>query len=132
MIYCLDTNTIIYYLKEHPNVVRRLQTEPVKNLCTTVVSSHELYVGAYRSKYIPQTLARYEDFLSHMIILSVTDKSAKLFGYWKAKLWDQGQVIEDFDIVIASICLENSFTLVTSNTKHFQKINDLKIEDWTV
>ena len=38
---------------------------------------------------------------------------------------------EDFDLMIASICLANDLILITNNTKHFDRIKELKIENWT-
>jgi len=36
--------------------------------------------------------------------------------------------VEDFDLMIASICLANDLTLITNKLKHFKNIPDLKVE----
>jgi tRNA(fMet)-specific endonuclease VapC len=36
----------------------------------------------------------------------------------------------DADIMIASIAIANNLTLVTNNEKHFNRISQLKIENW--
>lgn len=41
------------------------------------------------------------------------------------------EALIDTDILIAGICLENDFVLVTNNTKHFSRIKDLDIENWS-
>ena len=52
--------------------------------------------------------------------------------YIQTKLYlsKKGQIVEDFDIMIASIAISNNLTLVTHNTKHFQAIPDLQLTDW--
>jgi len=45
-------------------------------------------------------------------------------------LSDAGRIIEDMDILIASIVLANEGTLVTNNTAHFNRIKGLKLEHW--
>ena len=39
-------------------------------------------------------------------------------------------MLEGFDILIESIAIANECTLVTNNTSHFNRIGDLKIENW--
>jgi len=41
-----------------------------------------------------------------------------------------GQPIGLEDIMIGSIALCNELTMVSANTKHFQKISDLRVENW--
>ncbi len=42
----------------------------------------------------------------------------------------KGLIIDDFDILIASIAIANNFILVTNNTDHFKRIEGLQIQDW--
>ena len=48
----------------------------------------------------------------------------------KAQLKQQGNLIMDADILIGSIALANKLILVTNNTKHFQRIPNLQLENW--
>ena len=48
-----------------------------------------------------------------------------------ADLYRKGLTVGEMDILIAAFCLENNFTLVTNNVRHFEVIGGLKIEDWT-
>ena len=63
-------------------------------------------------------------------MLSLTQESANKFGSIKSTLRKKGELIEDFDILIASITMINNGILVTNNTEHFKKIERLKLENW--
>ncbi len=54
----------------------------------------------------------------------------EIFGEIKASLFSKGNVLDDFDMLIASTALSFGYTLVTNNEKHFSKINELKIANW--
>jgi predicted nucleic acid-binding protein len=45
----------------------------------------------------------------------------------RAYLRRQGQLIEDFDILIAATALHHDLTLLTFNVRHFQRVPDLQI-----
>ncbi|UCD85494.1 MAG: hypothetical protein JSU92_04700 [Deltaproteobacteria bacterium] len=65
-----------------------------------------------------------------IVVLPCDIESAQIFGEIKAKLRRKGQMIEDFDIGIASIALKNGLVLVTNDVSHFRRIDELKIETW--
>ncbi len=58
--------------------------------------------------------------------------SAEVFAQLKAQLQKEGNIVADMDLLIASICLANNLTLVTNNTRHFEKIPNLILENWSL
>lgn len=58
--------------------------------------------------------------------------SAEIFGSYKSKLEKLGTFLDDFDLIIASCALANNMTLVTNNVRHFERIEGLKLTNWTV
>lgn len=90
----------------------------------------ELYFGAYRSKKVEENVKHIELFKKNLTILSDSEESARLFGKIKAELRSKGTIIEDFDILIASIAISNNHILITNNTEHFERIEGLKIQNW--
>lgn len=54
----------------------------------------------------------------------------EIFSELKSKYDSKGIVIDDFDLLIASTALTYNYILVTNNEKHFNKIEELKIENW--
>jgi len=57
-------------------------------------------------------------------------KSIEHFAKIKATLKAQGNLIDDFDMLIAAIALRNDMILVTNNERHFERISNLSIENW--
>ena len=90
----------------------------------------ELYFGAYNSQKVDSNIKRIEAFKKNLVVYSDSDLSAEAFGRFKSKLSTQGKIIEDFDILIASIAYSNNCILVTNNPDHFSRIDELKIENW--
>lgn len=48
----------------------------------------------------------------------------------KHLLKEQGNMIDDFDIVIAGQAISEGLIVVTDNIKHFNRIEGLKVENW--
>jgi len=63
-------------------------------------------------------------------ILEQTYESSKKAAEIYAELKKQGKLINDADILIASIVITNNAVLVTSNETHFKRIKGLKVENW--
>ena len=57
---------------------------------------------------------------------------AKAFCMEKVRMKNNGNLIEDFDLLIGILARENNLIVVTHNTKHFCRIENLKIEDWSI
>ena len=52
------------------------------------------------------------------------------FGEIKANLELKGTRLADADIIIASTAIEEGFTLITGNVRHYSRIEGLTIENW--
>lgn len=63
-------------------------------------------------------------------LLEITSEIMNIFGEIKAYTQKIGKTIDDMDLLIAATAITNNFTLVTHNTKHFENIPNLKVEDW--
>ncbi|MBD2597370.1 type II toxin-antitoxin system VapC family toxin [Nostoc spongiaeforme FACHB-130] len=131
MIYLLDTNTCIQYLTgRNINVINKFKVTPRQNICLCDVVKAELYYGACRSSKKEQNLALYELFFSKYISLPFDGKSARIYGEIRSELSKLGTPIGAYDFQIAAIALANELILVTHNIKEFQRVRDLKLEDW--
>jgi tRNA(fMet)-specific endonuclease VapC len=130
--YVLDTDTLIYYLKHNPNVVNKFAMVDINDITTTIINYTELLFGAYNSTKQAENLSHIKSFLDDMEIIDFDKRSAEVFARLKAELKQTGNIIADMDLMIASICVANHFTLVTNNTKHFQRIPEFTIENWSI
>jgi predicted nucleic acid-binding protein len=131
-MFCLDTNIVIYYQNNNQLVKNRLLNEDENNLCITQVTRAELFYGVYNSSKITQNLAVAKDFCQTIEVILPSSQSDEIFGRIKSELKTKGKIVADLDLMIASICLANGLTLVTANTKHFENIQGLKLENWTL
>ena len=68
------------------------------------------------------------DFLHGLVTFDAG--AADWFGRLKHRL--KATMIQDRDLLIASTALAHGYALVTNNTKHFQRIDELVLLDWTV
>lgn len=91
----------------------------------------ELYFGAYTSKKPAANLARVKTLENLFEIIPPGVESADVFGMLKASLEDRGTPLDDFDVIIASCALAHNLTLVTNDTRHFSRIDGLKLANWT-
>ena len=64
-------------------------------------------------------------------IVPIGSECADVFGMLKASLKKTGKILDDFDLIIAACAMTGNLTLVTNNTKHFGRIDGLKLANWT-
>jgi len=133
MRYLLDTNVCVMYLNGRSASVRdRLLATPSEEIAVCSVVKSELFYGAFRSNNPKRTLERQQAFLSRFVSLPFEDEAALLAGQIRSKLASVGTPIGSYDLQIAAITLANNLILVTHNTREFERVDGLKIEDWEV
>lgn len=110
----------------------RLLATPIKDMAVCSVVKAELFYGAMRSNHPSRTLERQQEFLKQFISLPFGDETAILFGKIRAQLARAGTPIGAYDLQIAAIALVNDLTLVTHNTREFERVEGLQIEDWEI
>ncbi len=130
MKFLLDTNICIYLINGNEKLETIVREVGVFSLSIANVTLAELYFGAYNSRKVDANIKRIEIFKKNLTVYSDSDISAEAFGRFKSKLRSEGKIIEDFDILIASIAYVNNCILVTNNPNHFDRIDELKIENW--
>lgn len=133
MRYLLDTNVCVVYLNGRSNVLRdRLVSTPIEDMAISSVVKSELFYGAMRSNNPTKTLERQQEFLERFVSLPFGDESALLFGQIRARLASAGTPIGAYDLQIAAIALANNLILVTHNTRDFERVDGLQLEDWEI
>ena len=131
-MFLLDTDTIIYNLKGNEAIRRNLQDHFEDPMKICVITIMELYYGAYKSKKITGNLSKVRTIENAFEIISVSSECAEISGMLRASLKKSGMLLDDFDLIIASCAMTNNLTLVTNNTKHFSRIDGLKLTNWTI
>ena len=132
MTYLLDTDTCIYWLRNRQSVRERVREVGWNQISICVITVAELYYGAYNSNRVTENIARAEFLIQNLPVLPLNDTALRRFGELKAELRRTGQPIADFDLLIASVALAAGYILVTNNTRHYERITELQLENWTI
>ena len=131
MTYLLDTNVWARYLNGRSSAIRKIFREiDLTQVFTCSIVKSELAYGAFKSRNPNFTYRKQNDFISLFIFLPFDDNAALVFGRLKAQLEATGNMIGIKDLQIAAIASANDLILVTHNISEFQRIKELRIEDW--
>ena len=127
----LDTNIISAFLKKDLRVVSRVSDylESFDRLTINIISYYEILRGL-KDLGNEEKLSKFEEFVQENEFISIGKdtviKAAEIYAYLKK----QGNLIEDADILMASIAIVENLVLVTNNIKHFERIESLATENW--
>ena len=120
MNYCLDTNIIIAFLRDEQKIVSAIQENFSRSIfCVTPITLCELYFGAYLSSHVIEEIEKVDLLLNTLSIIEFTSEACRDFGETSVRLQKQGEMVEDSDVMIASIAKAHGCTFVTRNKKHF-------------
>jgi len=125
--YLIDTDRIIDFLKGDKKTVEKLTSLLDEGLAVSVISLAELYEGVYGSDNPERLMKGLNDFLTSVNVLEVNNEISGVFGKKRAALRKDGKLIDNFDLLIAATCLHYDLTLITNNTQHFERIEELNI-----
>jgi len=128
--YMLDTNIVIYTIKNRPAQVRDIFNKHEGQMCISSVSLGELHFGAERSSQTERNLADINSMVAHMEVAAFEDHAAEHFGQLRAELYSIGQPIGPYDMMIAGHARSMGLILVTNNTAEFERVPGLRLENW--
>ena len=131
-MYLLDTNICIYIINKNPKtVVKKICSLNPQDVKISSVSVAELEYGASKSKRREQNRIALYDYLSSFEIISFDSRDAEIYGIIRAELERRGKPIGPYDLQLAAQALARDLILVTNNTAEFNRIKELKLEDWS-
>ena len=94
--------------------------------------AHELWYGVAKSERVAQNANRLAAFLSRAVtLLDYAERDAQAAGEIRAELERRGERIGEYDRLIAGHALARNLILVTANTREFERVKRLVVEDWT-
>lgn len=128
--YLLDTNILSDLVRNPHGVVRDKIAEVGEDaIATSIIVAAELRYGA--AKKASMRLTRQVDLiLSRMSILSFDSPMDETYGEIRVQLEKMGRMIGGNDLLIAAQAKTNDLCLVTANLKEFERVVDLKTENW--
>ena len=132
MRYMLDTNICIYTIKHKPpEVIQRFLSHDPSELCISSITYAELMHGVEKSMAAERNRIAITMFLSPISVLNFDTYAAEEYGKIRADLERKGTPIDPMDILIAAHAKSEDLILVTNNTREFERVEDLEVEDWT-
>ena len=130
-VYLLDTNICIFLLKNKYGIRERIQKVGQEHCCISVITLAELYYGAAKSDRKEERLKDVELISRNFIVLPI-DNVIETYGINKAHLESKGMSIDDFDLLIGSTAINYNLIMVTENSRHFERIPNIRLENWVV
>jgi len=130
-MYLLDTNICIYIINKKPlkviEQIKRLQPHQIK---LSSISLGELEYGVSKSRDRERNRTALIHFVAAFDIVAFNDADAEIYGLLRADLEKKGKIIGPYDLQIAAQALTRDLILVTNNTAEFERIPNLKLENW--
>lgn len=130
-MYMLDTDMCIYVLQNHSDKLR-YKFKAIKDICISSITHAELCYGIENGSKTKKQ-ARWEQlnvFTQRLLIDPLDEDAARHYGTIRAYLKSQGTPIGNNDLLIASHARSINAVLVTNNTREFERVPDLSVENW--
>jgi tRNA(fMet)-specific endonuclease VapC len=127
--FMLDTDTVSWALRGQGAVPSHVLEHRPSQLCISSITLAELRFGAdaKKSRRLHRLIAT---FVSSVAVMPFDQAAADRFGRVANNLANRGEPIGTFDTLIAAHALACGLTLVTNNTRHFQRVTGLKLSNW--
>jgi tRNA(fMet)-specific endonuclease VapC len=130
MSFLLDTNICSAFIRNRSGLTHRFIQHSGRLHVASIVLG-ELYTWAYRrSNPTPILSAIQGDLLPQVQVLSFDMACASDFGKLKAQMLNAGRPIDSADLQIAVTAIVHGLTLVTHNTRDFEHLPGLHLDDW--
>ena len=134
MMYLLDTNIVSYFLRgASPALNQRILDSTPDELAISIISAGELRYGLSRlppSRRAAQLTHQLDGLLTAVAVLALPAEAAQHYGTARSQLEAAGTPIGGNDLWIAAHALSQNLTLVTNNTREFERVPGLKLENW--
>ena len=133
MTYMLDTNIIAYAKNNRPEIVLQkfMQHRP-EDICISSITMAELEFGVCHSSNPQKNQIALLSFLARIEILPFDTNAAIEYGRIRHELTIAGNLIGANDLFIAAHAKSCNLTLVTNNTREFERVKGLKLENWAI
>ncbi|MBO4557389.1 MAG: PIN domain-containing protein [Bacteroidales bacterium] len=128
MKYLLDTNVIVAMFRGRQVIRDAILKVGFENCAVSEISVAELYVGAFKTNYDAH-VHEIQFVIEHFSVVPISGAIEK-YADIRAELEASGNRLDSFDLLIAATAITQGLTLVTHNTKHFERIPRLTVRDW--
>ncbi len=130
MAYLLDTNICVFILRGKLDIDQISKQKNSKELFISEVTIFELRYGAENSNNPDRSNEAVDIFLRKIIPIPIVN-CVNVYAEEKARLRKIGKPMhDDFDLLIGATAIQKGLILVTENVKDFERLENIKIENW--
>ncbi|HXU32097.1 MAG TPA: PIN domain-containing protein [Thermoanaerobaculia bacterium] len=129
LLFMLDTDSVSFALRGQGGIGDHLARERPSTVCISSITLAELSFGAWKRKS-NKLHASIDAFTAGIQVVPFDAKAAQKFGSLGAALDAAGTPIGQLDTMIAAHALALGVTLISNNTKHFEMVPGLSLENW--
>lgn len=130
-MYLLDTNIVSYWMRGDRSLMDKIRSHSPSDLSLSTITLAEILYGIEKSPVKKkERRTKIERICSQLEIHPFDEPAAEKYGLVRARLEREGLIISERDLQIASIAMANRLCIVTHNTKEFNRIKGLTVEDW--
>lgn len=131
MLYLLDTNICIYLIKKRPvEALEQFNRHSPQDVAISTITLFELEYGVQKSQHTQRSQNALTKFLLPLNLVDIDRFAAIQAAAIRVELNKKGMPIGPYDLLIAGLALSQNMVLVTNNTREFERIDGLRIENW--
>ena len=130
MKYLLDTNICIYAQKRNAAILSHIKEAWQDGIAISAITLAELEYGVQHSGAPERNAIALAKFLSSVEVLAFDSSAAIEYGDICSTLRKNGITIGTMDMLIAAHGRSEKLTVVTHNTREFERVDGLQLADW--
>jgi tRNA(fMet)-specific endonuclease VapC len=131
--YMMDTDTCIYLKNRRPpEIAERFRTLQRGDVVISIITFGELYNGALKSRETDAALNNITRLRERLPIQPLPIEAANAYATIRSALEKQGNIIGGNDLWIAAHALTLNLIVITNNTKEFNRVENLNVENWVI
>ena len=132
-MYLLDTNIIGYLMRNpSPALKAKVLSTPPDEMAVSSLTVLKMQFGARKKKWGENLINRMWEFLAPFTVIDFDISDAIVAGDIRAYLSERGQTIGSYDVLIAAQGIARNMTVVTHNTREFERVPGIHLEDWVI
>ncbi len=126
--YLLDTDAVVDVLRGRHRVAERLATVSPEDVGVSAMTLGELLYGAHCASDPARSELAVRRFVEVVRVLPFGRAAADVHG--RIRFATPHRTVGPNDLVIAATALASRATIVTANTREFERVPNLPVENW--
>lgn len=127
----IDTDTMAFFFRGHPQVVDNFREHRQDPKAISVITVGELLFGARKSKRPVENEAKVLQAVESFEVIPVSVQVMEIYASVRTAVERVGKPVPGFDLLIASTALHRDLELVTNNERHFVHVPGLRVANWS-